>query len=308
MAEFKVVDVIIPVCMPDERTIQSVKRLLKQTYPLNRIYIINTEKGMFPGELETLSEKIHVTHIRPEQFDHGGTRHQGAMMSHAEFLIYMTQDALPVNEKLVENLMAAFQDEKVGAAYARQLPAADSSSIERFTRTFNYPPKSRVKSEADIPELGIKTYFCSNVCAAYRKSVYMSLGGFESKAIFNEDMIMAGRIIQSGFKIVYAADAQVIHSHNAGCVRLFKRNFDLAVSQAEHPEIFAGIRSETEGIRLVKRTAAYLLKERKPWEIVTLILQSGFKYAGYRLGLNYRRLPGRLIRRCTLNPVYWQHL
>ena len=98
MTEFKIVDVILPVCLPDERTVQSVKRLLKQTYPVNSIYIINTDKGMFPRELETLSEKIHITHIRPEQFDHGGTRHQGAMMSHAEFLIYMTQDALPVNE------------------------------------------------------------------------------------------------------------------------------------------------------------------------------------------------------------------
>lgn len=305
MTEFNVVDVILPVCQPDERTIQSVKRLLKQTYPLNRIYIINTEKGMFPAELETLSDKIHITHIRPEQFDHGGTRHQGAMMSHAEFLIYMTQDALPVNENLVENLMTAFQDEKVGAAYARQLPAAESSSIERFTRSFNYPSESSVKSEADLSVMGIKTYFCSNTCAAYRKSIYMSLGGFESKTIFNEDMIMAGRIIQSGFKIAYVADAQVIHSHHDGCIRLFKRNFDLAVSQEEHPEIFEGIRSETEGIRLVKETASYLMKAGKPWEIVRLVLQSGWKYAGYRMGRNYRRLPRWLIMRCTLNPVYW---
>ncbi len=305
MAEFKVVDAVIPVCMPDERTIQSVKRLLKQTCPLNRIYLINTDKGMFPKELDTLSEKIHITHILPEQFDHGGTRHQGAMMSHAEFVLYMTQDALPVNEELVENLMEAFQDEKVGAAYARQLPAGDSSSIERFTRTFNYPSESRVKSEEDLPELGIKTYFCSNACAVYRKSVYMSLGGFESKVIFNEDMIMAGRIIQSGFKIAYVADAQVIHSHHDRCARLFRRNFDLAVSQVEHPEIFEGLRSETEGLRLVKQTAAYLLKAGKPWEVLVLVLQSGAKYAGYRLGRNYRRLPRWLIMRCTMNPGYW---
>ena len=60
MTEFKIVDVILPVCLPDERTVQSVKRLLKQTYPVNSIYIINTDKGMFPRELETLSEKIHI--------------------------------------------------------------------------------------------------------------------------------------------------------------------------------------------------------------------------------------------------------
>lgn len=306
MAEFKNVDVILPVCNPDERTVQAVKRLLKQAYPVNRIYIMHTDRGAFPKELETLSEKIRITHVRPEQFDHGGTRHEGAMMSHAEFLIYMTQDALPVNEYLVGHLMEAFGDERVGAAYARQLPAADCGAIERFTRNFNYPPKSRVKSEEDLGELGIKTYFCSNTCAAYRKSVYMSLGGFETKVIFNEDMIMAGRIIQSGYKIVYAADAQVIHSHHDGCVKLFRRNFDLAVSQAEHPEIFGGIASEKEGMRLVKETAAYLLKTGKPWLIARLLIQSGFKYLGYRAGKSYRRLPRRLIMLFTMNPGYWR--
>lgn len=305
MTELKAVDVILPICNPDERTVQSVKRLLKQTYPVNRIYILHTDMGTFPRELETLSEKIHITHIRPEQFDHGGTRHQGAMMSHAEFLICMTQDALPVNEKLVENLMAAFEDERVGAAYARQLPASDCGAIERFTRNFNYPAESRVKSEEDLEELGIKTYFCSNTCAAYRKSVYISLGGFETKVIFNEDMIMAGRIIQSGYKIAYAADAQVIHSHHDGCLKLFKRNFDMAVSQTEHPEIFEGVPPEKEGIQLVKQTFGYLLKSKKPWLVVRLFLQSGFKYLGYRMGLNYRRLPKWAVMRCTMNPGYW---
>lgn len=305
MTELKAVDVILPICNPDERTVQAVKRLLKQTYPVNRIYILHTDMGTFPRELETLSEKIHITHIRPEQFDHGGTRHQGAMMSHAEFLICMTQDALPVNEKLVENLMAAFEDERVGAAYARQLPASDCGAIERFTRNFNYPAESRVKSEEDLEELGIKTYFCSNTCAAYRKSVYISLGGFETKVIFNEDMIMAGRIIQSGYKIAYAADAQVIHSHHDGCLKLFKRNFDMAVSQTEHPEIFEGVPPEKEGIQLVKQTFGYLLKSKKPWLVVRLFLQSGFKYLGYRMGLNYRRLPKWAVMRCTMNPGYW---
>ena len=60
MTEFKIVDVILPVCLPDERTVQSVKRLLKQTYPVNSIYIINTDKGMFPRELETSISRISV--------------------------------------------------------------------------------------------------------------------------------------------------------------------------------------------------------------------------------------------------------
>lgn len=307
MTEWKTADIMIPTCEADERTVQTVKRLLKQSYPIGKIYIINTKKGVFPAELEQLSDRIQITHISVEQFDHGGTRHQGAMQSHAEILIYLTQDALPVNEKLVEKLVEPFADERVGAVYGRQLPTADCQLIERYTRSFNYPSESRVKSEEDLPELGIKTYFCSNVCAAYRKSIYESLGGFEQKVIFNEDMIMAGRIIQSGYKVVYAADAQVIHSHNYGCIRQMKRNFDLAVSQAEHPEIFEAVKSETEGIRLVKKTAAYLLEQKKPWMIMSLVFKSGFKYLGYRLGKHYRRLPRWLIMRCTMNKGYWMY-
>ena len=54
----------------------------------------------------------------------------------------------------------------------------------------------------------------------------------------------------------------VIHSHNYNCMQQFHRNFDPGVSQAEHPEVFEGVPSEGEGIRLVKKSMAYLLKTR----------------------------------------------
>lgn len=301
----KKVDVIIPTYYPDDKALQLVMRLLKQTYPVNRIYIINTDVGTFPAEFEQFGEQVVIYHIKPEQFDHGGTRNMGAMRSKADILVFLTQDAIPVNDHLLEELLQPFQDRKVGAAYGRQLPAADSKPIEQYTRSFNYPPESQVKSGEDLSVLGIKTYFCSNVCAAYRKDVYESLGGFETKTIFNEDMIMAAKIIQSGYKIAYAAEAKVIHSHNYGYLQQLKRNFDLAVSQAEHPEIFDEVKSEDEGIRLVKQTARYLIQIKKPWLVLSLVISSGFKYIGYRLGKRYRKLPAWVIKRCTMNQRYW---
>ena len=59
-------------------------------------------------------------------------------------------------------------------------------------------------------------------------------------------------MLQDDYAIAYVAEARVIHSHNYGCAAQFHRNFDLAVSQADHPEVFAGIHSEGEGIRLVR--------------------------------------------------------
>lgn len=303
--EYKKVDVIIPTYNPGERIKLLIARLLKQSYPICHIHVIDTEAGNFPEEIQKMGDNIRVTHIKPEEFDHGGTRHMGANMSDAEILVYMTHDAMPANVRMLEELIAPFDDQSVGASYGRQMPDKDCKIIERYTRAFNYPAESKVKSKEDMKSLGIKTFFCSNVCAAYRKSVYESLGGFEEKTIFNEDMIMTGRIIQSGYKIAYAAKAEVIHSHNYNCVQQFKRNFDLAVSQTDHPDIFGGVKSEGEGIRLVKKTAGYLLKIRRPWLIGSLFLKSGFKYAGYKLGQNYKRLPRWLVNKCTMNPRYW---
>ena len=50
--------------------------------------------------------------------------------------------------------------ETVIAVYARQLADRDCAPAERFTRSFNYPEESAVKTKADIPRLGIKAYFC----------------------------------------------------------------------------------------------------------------------------------------------------
>lgn len=304
--ERRTVDVIIPTYHPDENTVLLVKKLLKQTYPIRKIHIIDTETGSFPKELEQLDDRIWITRIQPKEFDHGGTRHKGAMESTAEIVVYMTQDALPANDRLIEELVKPFDQKEVAAAYARQLPNAECKVIERYTRAFNYPETSRVKSLKDLDTLGIKTFFCSDVCAAYRKSVYESLGGFEEKVIFNEDMIMAARMIQSGASVAYVAEAKVIHSHNYGCVEQFKRNFDLAVSQAEHPEVFGQVKSESEGIKLVKDTARYLIRIHKPWLIISLVVKSGFKYLGYRFGKQYRMLPKRVILACTMNKRYWE--
>ena len=304
--EYRRVDVIIPTYKPDERVVLLVKKLLKQSYPLREIHLIDTDTGIFPEELVQLSDNIKVTHIPKEKFDHGGTRHMGMLKSKAEIVVYMTQDALPANEYLIEELVKPFAEKNIAVSYARQLPDQECKVIERYTRSFNYPKQSRVKSIEDLDTLGIKTYFCSDVCAAYRKDVYESLGGFEEKTIFNEDMIMAAKIIQSGFKIAYIAEAKVIHSHNYSCMQQFRRNFDLAVSQAEHPEIFENVKSESEGIRLVVDTARYLVKIKKPWLIFSLIIKSGFKFLGYRFGKNYRKLPEWLIAKCTMNPGYWE--
>ena len=306
MKKEAIIDAVIPAYRPGAEFRELLKRLMAQSRPLRRIIIMNTRTEV---DMRTMAEDIpgaEIHELDKSEFDHGGTRDAGARLSDADYLLFLTQDALPADEYLVERLAAAFTEPQIKAAYARQLASPDCRELERYTRIFNYPEESRVKTAADLDTLGIKAFFCSNVCAMYERETYVNQGGFIRKTIFNEDMIYAGGLIKAGYAIAYAADARVIHSHNYSGLEQFHRNFDLAVSQAEHPEIFAGVPSEGEGIRLVKKSLAYLVKTGHIWLIPGLIAQSGFKYAGYFLGKRYRKLPEKMILFCTMNREYWK--
>lgn len=302
------IDVIIPTYKPGKEFEKLIGRLQKQEYPIHKIIIINTRTDIFPEELDRSNYKIEITHIEPDQFDHGGTRNMGAGMSDADIVVYMTQDAIPVDEKLIGTFAKIFEENPdIGIAYGRQLPREECNIIERYTRRFNYPEKSLIKTKEDLPKLGIKTFFCSDVCAAYRRNYLLSAGGFEDPTIFNEDMIFAGKRIYAGDKVAYVAEAKVIHSHNYTGRQQFHRNFDLAVSQAQHPEVFEGVPSEGEGIRMVKATAKYLVRNGYPWKVFMLVYQSGCKYIGYFLGKRYEKLPMWLILKCTSSRKYWKN-
>lgn len=305
------VDVLIPVYKPGRRFARLLQMLQKQTYKVNRIIVMNTEKRYWNEDGYKAVRGLEVHHVSKAEFDHGATRNTAAGYSGADVMIFMTDDAVPYDKYLVEKLVKALEQEgsqgqQAAMAYARQLPDKDCRTIERHTRAFNYSGKGAVKTLNDLPGLGIKTYFASNVCCAYRRDIFVKNGGFADSAIFNEDMVYAAGVLKAGYAVVYEAEAKVIHSHNLSPGGQFRRNFDLAVSQAEHPEVFSGLRSEGEGIRLVKDTAAWLLRTGRFWLLPSLIISSGCKYMGYRTGKMYKKLPEAMILRCTGNREYWK--
>ena len=305
------IDVIIPVYRPDDKLERLVEKLAVQTVQPTHVYFMQTLVDEKEDErVKNILERLpngQIVPIEKKDFDHGGTRNLGASLSKEPYMLFMTQDAVPENEYLIEKIVKPFSDDgKIAAVYGRQLPSEEVGVIEHYTRQFNYPDNDSVKSKEDLERLGIKTYFCSNVCAAYKNEIYRNIGGFVTKTIFNEDMIMASKIIDAGYKIAYASGAKVIHAHKYTYRQQLTRNFDMAVSQRQYREIFERVKSESEGIKLVKQTAKYLLSCGKGYLLFDLVLQSGFKLIGYKLGLKYEKLPMWLVKKCSMNKAYWK--
>jgi len=244
--------------------------------------------------------------IPKSEFNHGGTRQFGVnRLSAADIIVFLTQDALLAKPDAIERLLAEFVDPRVGAAYGRQLPHRNAGPIAAHARLFNYPAESRLRCMEDRTRFGIKTVFVSNSFAAYRRSALMQVNGFPVDTIMNEDTYVVGKMLVSGWKIAYCADAQVFHSHDYGFLDEFKRYFDIGVFHTHTAwlqQTFGG--ASGEGLRFVISEMRYLIKHA-PWLIPSAVLRTGLKWLGFKLGALHRGLPRAILRCFSLHKTYW---
>jgi rhamnosyltransferase len=297
--------IIIPTLNAGEYLPNLLEKLFSQTIDDKEIIVIDSMSDDDTTEIAR-SFGVTVKPISRREFNHGRTRNVAADDASGEYLVFLTQDALPVDDHLLENLIAPLEnDGQIAASYGRQIAYEHAYPIEKFIRGFNYPEESRTKEKSDIPVLGVKTFFCSNACAAYRSDVLRALGGFRGDTIMNEDMEYFYRAVMAGYKVHYAADAQVWHSHNYTLFEQFQRYVDIGVFFSNNPDLAAYSKNETEGIRYILAAARCLMDKNEPWQLPHLLLDSLARFLGYRVGKNYRLLPVKYMRYISMNKAYW---
>lgn len=218
-------------------------------------------------------------------FNHGKTRNIAAREAEGDILVFMTQDALPVDSRLLRNLTDTLQITDIAATFGRHIPRPDASLLEVFARKFNYTDLRSVKGIDDIKKYGIKTFFFSNVCSAVKKELFLKVGMFPERVRANEDMILAAKFILNGYRVAYIPEAMVIHSHNCSLLKQFRRYYGIGSSLKNNGWILKYTRAEGEGIRFIKEEISFVLKRHKYLWIPYIFLESVTKYAGYRIGL-----------------------
>jgi rhamnosyltransferase len=245
----------------------------------------------------------------PLPFDHGGTRRWAVERvarsgTDAKVIVLATEDIL-APESSVKRLAAWLSEERIGAAYGRQLPRPGAGPFEAHARLFNYPDRSEVRSMEDAKRLGIKACFFSDSFAAYRLDALEQVGGFPERAIVGEDVIVAAKLLKAGWKIAYVADACVYHSHDLTPLQEMRRYFDIGVFHARESWILREFgKPEGEGLRFLRSELRYLW-QHAPWRIPESFLRAALKYLGYRLGRAERWLPLWLKRWLSLQKHFW---
>lgn len=255
----------------------------RQTVEIDDVLVVDSSSD--DGTIEMAKRRgARTVSVPRSDFDHGGTRHEALTMTSGDLVLFLTQDALPADRFYVERLVEPFGDEEVAMASGRQIPKPDARRFEQLVRGFNYPEEANVRSLKDVEALGIKAFFASDACSAYRRSAYEACGGFPRPCNTNEDMLMAARFIKSGRKVAYAADARVLHSHNLTPIEQFRRNREVGVFLERCKDDLLGANEIGEGTRLVKAVMSQLAAEREFRKCGAFCLDCAARVVGNRLG------------------------
>jgi rhamnosyltransferase len=249
---------------------------------------------------------IRVCSIQRAEFNHGGTRMMAArMLPDADILVYLTQDAILTDSYAIANLVRAFDDPGVAAAYGRQLPRPGAGAIEAHARTFNYPSTSNVRDLASRDRLGFRAIFLSNSLSAYRRSALLEVGGFPSNVIFGEDTVTAAHLLLAGHKIAYVSGSSAYHSHAYTWLQEFKRYFDIGVLHSREKWLLDAFgRANKEGRKFIVSELAYLF-HHDIWQTPAALIRTGLKLSGYRLGRMESRLSHGVKRRLSMHSAFW---
>ncbi len=278
------ISVVLPTLNGERDLPGLLDRLAGQTRPVEEVLVVDSASDDRTPEIAASYPGVRVIAIERADFNHGLTRDLALRETFGDYVAFLTQDAVPANDRYLENLAAPLDaDPQVALVSGRQLPRSDARRFECLVREFNYPGESYVRTIDDLPRLGIKTYFASDVCSCYRRSAYLEVGGFDEVKT-NEDMLMAARLLKAGYKVAYAADAEVVHSHNLTPSEQFRRNRAVGEFLAAHNEELAVSDEIGEGSRLAKSVLGALLREGLPGEAAAFAVDCAARFAGNRVG------------------------
>jgi rhamnosyltransferase len=275
----------------------------------DEVEIVVVDSGSTDGSIELARARGAVVHeIPPHEFSHGASRNLGASLANGEQLVFISQDAYPVDERWLGRLRSPLREEpSVAGVYGRQLPHVGARPPERYFLDFLYGAEPRRQRVAGTHELTMETTLFSNVNAAMPRTLWERFP-FVEDIIMSEDQDWSRRVLLAGFTVVYEPAAAVRHSHNYTLGEAFRRFFDSGASADR-----AYLAGERESVRALRAAAIRYARGELAWMwdtgqrrwIPYAMLYETIKMIGLLLGANHKRLPLAAKRRLSALPAFW---
>jgi len=195
--------------------------------------VLVIDSGSNDGTVDAVRTRhaVRLHQISQSEFGHGRTRNLAVDMANGEFVVFLTQDALPATPDWLRELLIPFDaSDKVACVFGKQVPRPDCCpTVKRDVighfRSFGPDQLLQMDSPALTSDAERdKLTFFSDVNSAVRRSSIQSIP-FRDVA-YAEDQALGKDVIAAGLVKAYAPAAAVIHSHSYPPRRYFARMYD----------------------------------------------------------------------------------
>jgi glycosyltransferase involved in cell wall biosynthesis len=262
-----------------------------------------------------------VIEIPASSFSHGGTRNRLMERSRGSHVAFLTQDAVPADERWLERLLGGFRiAPDAGLVFGPYVPQPGASVMvqRELTEWFrSFAPDGRPRVDRLEPEerglparalLGPRGFFTdANGCVARSAWEQVPFRGVP----YAEDHVLAHDMLRAGFAKVYLPEAAVVHSHEYSSWDWLRRSFDEARALKEvygwaeplHPratplKVWGRVGADRRWMR------AHPAADHRPSAEAMLLGASAghhaLRVAGGVLGARAEHLPRGLVRRLSL--------
>jgi len=216
MSGHQPISVIVPVYNSERTVAETIRSLSDLDYPrdaLELIFVNNASTDNTATILARHSDLIRI--VNEPKRGRSAARNAGVRAARHPGVAFTDADCI-ADRNWLSQLVEPLEDPDVGIAGGRILTVRPCNSIEEFGE--------RIHDHA----MAIGAYkppYAATANWASRRSVIIETGGFDEDLVRGEDVDLAYRIVQAGYRIVYR-DQAIIHHRNQHTLRgLFKEGF-----------------------------------------------------------------------------------
>jgi rhamnosyltransferase len=186
--------------------------ILHQT--MEEVEIILVDSGSTDATIAIASRfPVQVLRMNPGDFTFGRSLNLGCAHAKGEFIVSASAHVYPVYADWLMRLLAPFDEPQVALVYGKQR-GNDSTRFSEHQILAAWFPEDSNFDQGHA--------FCNNANAAIRRSLWAERG-YDEELPGLEDLDWATWALDQGYRIAYAADAEVIHVHEERYSQIYNR-------------------------------------------------------------------------------------
>ncbi|MCU9533747.1 glycosyltransferase family A protein [Streptococcus sp. CSL10205-OR2] len=244
-------------------------------------------------------DNLRLIKIKKSEFSHGRTRQMVAEISEAQYIVYLTQDAIPINSNWLSEMISPFSlNEKIVAVLGKQKPRDNCFPAMKYDINLVFEeqgvPDAITLWTRDNKEFFgkyTKESFYSDVCSAAPRDFLLNNIGYRT-VDYSEDYEYGKDILDAGYIKAYNSRAVVEHSNDVKLSdykkRIFDENYNIRLNSGNTTKIsFLNVIINTikfsfkDSIKILKDTD-YTLRKKIYWSFINPLFHFE-KWRGIRL-------------------------